>query len=92
MRDQRAAIGFPPRGPSAGPRRRRAGSQPLPFGIMNEDMATETSHFRRLLYRNRTLVTVLGRAAAMDLPDWYLVAARPSTVTSVRFRYSSRRK
>jgi hypothetical protein len=37
-------------------------------------MATETSHFRRLLYRNRTLVTVLGRAAAMDLPGWYLVA------------------
>ena len=37
-------------------------------------MATETSYFRRLLYRNRTLVTVLGRAAAMDLPGWYLVA------------------
>jgi len=34
----------------------------------------QARHFRRLLYRNRTLVTVLGRAAAMELPGWYLVA------------------
>jgi uncharacterized protein len=34
----------------------------------------QARHFRQLLYRNRTLVTVLGRAAAMDLPGWYLVA------------------
>ena len=30
--------------------------------------------FRRTLYRNATLATVLDRAAAMDLPHWYLVA------------------
>ena len=34
----------------------------------------QASYFRQLLYRNGTLVTVLGRAAAMDLPGWYLVA------------------
>ena len=34
----------------------------------------QVRHFRRSLYRNGTLVTVLGRAAAMDLPGWYLVA------------------
>ena len=34
----------------------------------------QASYFRQLLYRNDTLVTVLDRAAAMDLPGWYLVA------------------
>jgi hypothetical protein len=37
----------------------------------------QVRHFRRLLYRNPTLVTVLDRAAAMDLPGWYLVAGWP---------------
>lgn len=34
----------------------------------------QVTYFRDVLYRNRTLVTVLTRAAAMDLPGWYLVA------------------
>jgi hypothetical protein len=34
----------------------------------------QLDHFRAALRRNRTLTEVLARAAAMDLPGWYLVA------------------
>jgi uncharacterized protein len=34
----------------------------------------QVAHFRAALRRNRTLTEVLARAAAMDLPGWYLVA------------------
>jgi hypothetical protein len=34
----------------------------------------QVAHFRAALSRNRTLTEVLARAAAMGLPDWYLVA------------------
>jgi uncharacterized protein len=34
----------------------------------------QIAHFRAALSRNRTLAEVLTRAAAMDLPGWYLVA------------------
>jgi uncharacterized protein len=34
----------------------------------------QVAHFRKAVSRNRTLTQVLTRAAAMDLPEWYLVA------------------
>src|SRR5215471_2275934 len=34
----------------------------------------QLAHLRAALRRNRTLTEVLARAAAMDLPGWYLVA------------------
>src|SRR5438874_10819321 len=34
----------------------------------------QVAHFRAALRRNRTLTEVLARAAAMDLPGWFLVA------------------
>jgi uncharacterized protein len=34
----------------------------------------QVAHFRAALRRNRTLTEVLARAAAMNLPSWYLVA------------------
>jgi len=34
----------------------------------------QVTHFREALRRNRTLTEVLARAAAMDLPSWYLAA------------------
>jgi uncharacterized protein len=34
----------------------------------------QVAQFRAALRRNRTLTEVLARAAAMDLPSWYLVA------------------
>lgn len=34
----------------------------------------QVARFRAALNHNRTLTEVLARAAAMDLPDWYLVA------------------
>src|SRR5450755_782813 len=34
----------------------------------------QVAHFRAALSRNSTLTEVLARAAAMDLPGWYLVA------------------
>jgi uncharacterized protein len=34
----------------------------------------QVTHFRAALRRNRTLTEVLARAAAMSLPNWYLVA------------------
>jgi hypothetical protein len=34
----------------------------------------QAAHFRAVLRRNHTLAEVLTRAAAMDLPGWYLVA------------------
>ena len=34
----------------------------------------QLAHFRAALRRNHTLTEVLGRAAGMDLPGWYLVA------------------
>ncbi len=34
----------------------------------------QLDHFRAALCRNRTLTEVLARAAAMDLPGWYLTA------------------
>jgi uncharacterized protein len=43
----------------------RAGQLPIDDQIV---------HFRAALSRNRTLAEVLARAAAMDLPGWYLVA------------------
>jgi hypothetical protein len=44
----------------------------MPAGRLPLD--EQASYLRALLYRNGTLVTVLDRAAAMDLPGWYLVA------------------
>ena len=34
----------------------------------------QVAQFRAALRHNRTLIEVLARAAAMDLPGWYLVA------------------
>jgi len=34
----------------------------------------QVTHFRSALGNNHTLTTVLGRAAGMELPGWYLVA------------------
>src|SRR6516162_3612869 len=34
----------------------------------------QLAHFQGALRQNSTLVEVLGRAATMDLPGWYLVA------------------
>ena len=48
------------------------GSMSSPAGRLPLD--EQASYFRQLLHRNDTLVTVLDRAAAMDLPGWYLVA------------------